>query len=188
MKKVDPYKKALMYWVKSVQNFCYSKEIEFLKSDPKNSDGILRSKGIISKCTYFNYDVHNPVILSRFHYFTTLLILRSHQKVQHLGVDSTLTHIRNQGYWIPKVNNIYRIKYQNFISSKRFNLFAALFNNKICKNSFHNGKLNNNNEIARASEIISEATNILVMTGAGLSTPSGIPDFRKGLNFSQNLQ
>ncbi|KAL7630818.1 UNVERIFIED_CONTAM: hypothetical protein RMT77_018969 [Armadillidium vulgare] len=117
MKKVDPYKKALMYWVKSVQNSCYSKEIEFLKSDPKgknipllvnnlnlflDSDGILRSKGRISKCTYFNYDVHNPVILSRFHYFTTLLILRSHQKVQHLGVDSTLTHIRNQGFWIPK--------------------------------------------------------------------------------------
>ncbi|KAB7495607.1 NAD-dependent protein deacetylase sirtuin-3, mitochondrial, partial [Armadillidium nasatum] len=86
-------------------------------------------------------------------------------------------------------NNIYRIKYQNFISSKRFNLFAALFNGKICKNSFHDGKLSNNNEIARASEIISEATNILVMTGAGLSTPSGIPDFRSpGTGLYDNLQ
>lgn len=33
-------------------------------------------------------------------------------------------------------------------------------------------------QIQQAAELISEATNIVAMTGAGISTPSGIPDFR----------
>src|SRR5678815_3807470 len=68
----------------------------------RDGDDILRSKGRISKCTYFNYDIKNPILLSRYHHFTTLLILKAHKKMQHLGLDSTLNYIRNQGFWIPK--------------------------------------------------------------------------------------
>lgn len=59
VRKEDPYKMALKYWVKSLQNSCYTTEMEFLKSSPQksqipllvnnlnlfvDSDGILRSR------------------------------------------------------------------------------------------------------------------------------------------------
>ena len=41
----------------------------------------------------------------------------------------------------------------------------------------------------KAAEVIEKSSNILVMTGAGLSTPSGIPDFRSpGTGIYDNLQ
>ena len=40
--------------------------------------GVLRSRGRISKCLYFNFDVHNPVLLPREHRFTSLLINYCH--------------------------------------------------------------------------------------------------------------
>ena len=38
--------------------------------------------------------------------------------------------------------------------------------------------MENNRQIQRATELIKERHNLVVMTGAGISTPSGIPDFR----------
>ena len=35
-----------------------------------------------------------------------------------------------------------------------------------------------NNEIAEAAQLVAEAKQVLVLTGAGISTDSGIPDFR----------
>ena len=55
-----------------------------------DQNGISRSRGRISKCLYFNYDVHNPVLLPREHKFTSLLINYTHLKVQHLGIGSLL--------------------------------------------------------------------------------------------------
>ena len=36
----------------------------------------------------------------------------------------------------------------------------------------------NNNLIQKASDLISQASYCVALTGAGISTPSGIPDFR----------
>ncbi|MCB0195821.1 MAG: NAD-dependent deacetylase, partial [Anaerolineae bacterium] len=38
--------------------------------------------------------------------------------------------------------------------------------------------MNLEQQIQRAAKLISSAHNIVAMTGAGISTPSGIPDFR----------
>ncbi len=67
-----------MYWIRIAQTENFSKEISFLKLQDKSntniptlvsnlnlfldSNEILRSKGRISKCLYFNYDVYNPVL------------------------------------------------------------------------------------------------------------------------------
>ena len=67
-----------------------------------DKNGILRSRGRIAKCLYFNYDVHNPVLLPREHRFTTLLINYCHMKMQHLGIGTTLNYLRELGFWIPK--------------------------------------------------------------------------------------
>ena len=67
-----------------------------------DSNGILRSKGRISKCLYFNYDVYNPVLLPKGNKFTSLFIKHCHAKVQHMGTDTTLNHLQEQGMWIPR--------------------------------------------------------------------------------------
>ncbi len=58
---------------------------------------------------------------------------------------------------------------------------------------WHNGGSANldgiNTDVAAIAKSLSEAGNVLVMTGAGLSTPSGIPDFRTpGTGIYDNLK
>ena len=102
--------KAKMYWIRITQTENFSKEISFLKLQDKSnrnipnlvsnlnlfldSNGILRSKGRISKCLYFNYDVYNPVLLPKGNKFTSLFIKHCHAKMQHMGTGTTLNYLR----------------------------------------------------------------------------------------------
>ena len=101
LKGYDSKKKAIEYWIKNAQAEFFAKEIFFLENNASvdgskivpalvlnlnlflDQNGILRSRGRISKCLYFNYDVQNPVLLPREHKFTSLLINYTHLKVQH---------------------------------------------------------------------------------------------------------
>ena len=92
LKGYDSKKKAIEYWIKNAQAEFFAKEIFFLENNVNvdgskivpalvlnlnlflDQNGILRSRGRISKCLYFNYDVHNPVLLPREHKFTSILI------------------------------------------------------------------------------------------------------------------
>ena len=110
--------KAKMYWIRITQTEYFSKEISFLKLQDKSntniptlvsnsnlfldSNGILRSKGRISKCLYFNYDVYNPVLLPKENKFTSLFIKHCHAKVQHMGTGTTLNYLWEQDMWIPR--------------------------------------------------------------------------------------
>ena len=49
----------------------------------------------------FEFDQRHPVLLPSSNYFTKLLILYTHGKVCHAGVESTLTELRLK-YWIIK--------------------------------------------------------------------------------------
>ena len=49
----------------------------------------------------FEFDQRHPVLLPSSNYFTKLLILYTHDKVCHAGVESTLTELRLK-YWIIK--------------------------------------------------------------------------------------
>ena len=115
IKDCDPKKKALEYWVKLAQSECFQEELNFL-NNPNNTNknnipplvsnlnlflddkNIIRSRGRISKCQYFKYEIHNPVLLPKDHRLTTLIINDSHLKMQHLGIGTTLNYIREQGY------------------------------------------------------------------------------------------
>ena len=118
VKDCDPQKRAWNYWIKTAQQEYFAEELTFLLSQTNKDkvapllvsnlnlfldpQGIIRSRGRISKCLYYNYDIHNPVLLPRESRFTQLFILDSHVKMQHLGIGTTLNYIREQGFWIPK--------------------------------------------------------------------------------------
>ena len=137
----DPTKCAMIYWIKRMQIACFSKEIDFLKL--KNSsehvptlvkdldlflddNEIVRSHGRISKSLHFSYDVCNPILLGKIHHLTRLIILNAHSQVKHLGVQTTLNFIRNQGFWIPKA----RQAVKNVLSS----CFICRKYNALCYN------------------------------------------------------
>ena len=47
-----------------------------------------------------------------------------------------------------------------------------------CRNYFRGNLENINQDVEKIAEVIDQSQNIVVMAGAGLSTASGIPDFR----------
>ena len=119
IKDCNPKKKALEYWVKVAQTECYQDELKFLQNPSHENErnipllvsnlnlflddrGIIRSRGRISKCQYFKYEIHHPVLLPKDHRLTKLIINDCHNKMQHLGIGTTLNYLREQGYWIPK--------------------------------------------------------------------------------------
>ena len=98
IKDCDPKKKAWEYWIKKSQEEFFQDELTFL-NNPHGNDklmpplvtnlnlfldnkGIIRSRGRISKCLYFSYDVHNPVLLPKESRFTQLFIIDCHMKMQ----------------------------------------------------------------------------------------------------------
>ena len=123
-----------MYWIKIAQTENFSKEISFLKLQNKSNtniptlvsnlnlfldfNGILRSKGRISKCLYFNYDVYNPVLLPKGNKFTSLFIKHCHSKVQHMGTSTTLNYLHEQGVCIPRGLTAVKAEINNCIICK----------------------------------------------------------------------
>ena len=89
-----------------------------------DNENILRSRGRMSKCLFFDYNIHNPILLSGYHVFTQLFILDCHSKMQHLGLGTTLTFIRNQGIWIPKARTLINSILKTCIICKKVNAFA----------------------------------------------------------------
>ena len=140
IKDCDPKEKAWEYWIKKAQEEYFPEELIFLRNANNNDKliptlvanlnlflddkGMIRSRGRISKCLYFKYNVHNPVLLPRESRFTQLFILDSHVKMQHLGIGTTLNYVREQGFWIPKG----RMAIKSVLSScgvcKRYNALA----------------------------------------------------------------
>ena len=132
------YNKAKLYWIKQMQSTCFATEIDFLEN-PTNKqlphlvdhlnlfldpDNILRCKGRIGRCNYFNYDVLNPILLSRNHYFTSLYIMDAHEQCKHLGVNSTLNFIRLDGFWITRSRQAIKNVISNCALCKKFNNLA----------------------------------------------------------------
>lgn len=42
------------------------------------------------------------MLLPREHRLTTLIVNDCHNKMQQVGIGTTLNHLRERGYWIPK--------------------------------------------------------------------------------------
>ena len=70
-----------------------------------DEENLIRSKTRIDKHLKFNFDTKNPLILQNDSHFTKLVILRSHDKVFHCGLEATLSNLRLK-YWVTKGRQI----------------------------------------------------------------------------------
>ena len=137
--KADNPKIAKILALKLMQKEQFPDEIKFLKESPKNKiipelvdnlnlcldeNDLLRSKGRISKCTYFNEAVAIPIILGKNSNLTKMIVLNAHKKVQHLGIQTTLNYVRNEGFWIPKGRQVVKKALADCYICKRYNSLA----------------------------------------------------------------
>ena len=132
---VDFYNQSKLYWITQMQSVCFSDEIDFLKKPDKKQiphlvdhlnlfldpNNVLRCKGRLGRCNYFNYDVLNPILLSKNHHFTKLYIMYAHEQCKHLGINSTLNLIRMNGYWITRSRQAIKNVIANCSLCKKFN-------------------------------------------------------------------
>jgi hypothetical protein len=89
-----------------------------------DGDCILRSKGRMSKCIQYKYDVLNPVMLGKKHSLTNLMINEFHKKVQHLGLQSTINYMHTQGFWVPRARQTVKNIISKCVTCQKFNNFA----------------------------------------------------------------
>merc|ERR1739842_11157 len=75
----------------------------------------------IGKADAYEYDVLHPILLSKDHHLTQLIIEEAHSKVQHLGIGSTLNKVRLSGFWIPKSRQAIKNVLSPCLNCKRFN-------------------------------------------------------------------
>ncbi|XP_042902562.1 uncharacterized protein [Parasteatoda tepidariorum] len=103
--------KAKNYWIQTVQNQCFSAEINTLKAErplPKKSkiscfnpfleDNYLRLGGRL-QFSNISSDTRHPLLLDGKHYFVHLLIQHTHIRLHHLGVRIILSELRST-FWI----------------------------------------------------------------------------------------
>lgn len=112
--QVKEMKMAETYWLKHIQKNHFPEEIQALKrSIPlnKNSailtlspfqdkDGLMRLGGRLQE-SELSYETQHPIILPKSNPWVTKLILKSHEKLHHGGVNMTLAELRKD-YWIIK--------------------------------------------------------------------------------------
>ena len=132
---LDPHKCAKIYLFKFMQSQSFPEELAYLR-DPQSKQvpnlvsnlnlfidefGVLRSDGRSGKCSTFEYDLINPILLDKHHDLTKLIIKDCHEKCQHLGIGSTLTKVRMSGFWIPKARQAVKSVISTCYMCKRFN-------------------------------------------------------------------
>jgi len=136
---VEHMNSARMYWINVEQEKYFAKEIEFLSDKKENAvvpvlvnqlnlfvdnDGILRSRGRISECAQFSYNVVHPVVIPRQSVFTHLVVEDAHIQQKHLGVPSTLAAVRKQGWWVPKGRSTVRSVLSHCVVCKKLNAYS----------------------------------------------------------------
>ena len=140
-RQVDCYKQAEDYWIRRMQQKSFPAELRFLrekenqaaKPPPKlvndlnlflDKGDILRCKGRLSRLNYYSYSTLNPVLLAKEHQLTSLLINDQHLKCKHLGIGTTLTALRERGYWIPAGRQVVKRILKDCITCKKHNSLA----------------------------------------------------------------
>ena len=84
--------------------------------------GLLRTRGRVVDAERFNFEVTNPVLVHGKSDLARLLILNAHRQSLHLGVDSTLNVLRNEGIWLTFARgSVKRNLSENCYICKRYN-------------------------------------------------------------------
>lgn len=143
-RKADAREQAKSYWLKMMQEESFAAEISYLKDYEQNkttnsasvpklvSDlniftdetGMLRCRGRLSKLNMYSYAVHNPILLAKNHRLTALMIEDQHRRCKHLGVGTTLTELRENGYWLPSGRQVVKRVIKDCITCKKLNALA----------------------------------------------------------------
>ena len=83
-----------------------------------DANGVWRCGGRLENAD-LPYSTKYPVLLSRKHYLTILIVKDAHGRVQHNGVKDTLTEIRSK-YWIVKGRSLVRTIIHQCVTCRRF--------------------------------------------------------------------
>ena len=89
-----------------------------LKITP-DDNGILRSTCKLMN-TSLPYSAKAPIVLSRQHRLTEMLVWETHRTIKHMSVKQTLSEMRNQ-YWIPRGRGYIRMILHKCVTCKRVN-------------------------------------------------------------------
>lgn len=124
LKKVE-VEYAEMTIIKAIQFSAYKEEILALKYKDviRNSsiksylpfldnNGIMRARGRIAATTYATFDQVHPLILSRLHKVTHLILKYYHERYYHLNAETAINEVR-QRFIVPKL----RITMKKIISN-----------------------------------------------------------------------
>ncbi|XP_022233727.2 uncharacterized protein LOC111081881 isoform X1 [Drosophila obscura] len=102
--QLDSYQREVEKLTKgeSVDNSSSLKSLLLKMSD----DGLIRLKGRLDNLNDSDYDFNskNPIVLSKDHPITNLLVYHYHQKNCHIGVETVLSNLRHK-FWITKCRN-----------------------------------------------------------------------------------
>ncbi|XP_074641175.1 uncharacterized protein LOC141898927 [Tubulanus polymorphus] len=82
-------------------------------------EGLIRSRGRIDNADIASSTKY-PCLLPKLHAFSNLVIKDAHEKVFHLGVNSTVSYIR-QMYWIPCIRQLVKSRLRQCVICRRFN-------------------------------------------------------------------
>ena len=99
---LDEYDQVKHIWLQSNQdalrNDANFKNLKLQLNLYEDADAIIRSKGRVGS-SKLPYDTKYPIMLSRNHKLSELIIWECHKKVMHRGIKQTLTELRGE-YWI----------------------------------------------------------------------------------------
>src|SRR5678816_4185452 len=142
---IDPIendRKARLFLLKIMQQESFPVELRFLREIQSGSTsskppdlvsrlnfflddlGLIRSKGRLSRTNYYSFEIVNPVVLSKSHHLTTLIVRDAHVSCKHLGIQATLTFIRLKGYWITSARHTIRRVLSECVTCTKFNSFS----------------------------------------------------------------
>ena len=135
----DPSQAGKLYLMKEMQKSSFPRELEYLQNPEGDkavpalvnnlnlfldNKGLIRSRGRIGKSLMFDFEVMNPILLAKDHHFTRLIVEFYHKKCKHLGVQTTLNTIRNNGCWIPRMRQYVKKVLGLCLTCKKFNSLA----------------------------------------------------------------
>ena len=141
-KEADSFYQANLYWLKFMQSQCFAQELDFLNSEVKSEsvpclvkdlnlfldgEGVIRCKGRLSKLNFYSYNVINPVLLSKHHLLTKLIVRAQHERCKHLGVGSTLMQLRENGFWLPSGRQAVKEIIKSCIFCEKMNAFSMAY-------------------------------------------------------------
>ena len=86
----------------------------------KDGNDIYRCEGRLSNVINMPYETRSPILLTRKHKLTELIVLDCHQRLKHAGQRQTLTELRSR-FWITTGKSYAKYLLNRYVICKRYN-------------------------------------------------------------------